>query len=385
MTNVPQNQYLNNIIKQCVRCGQCRSICPVFQAIGTESATPRGKVFLAHLLSRGMARPSKETRKHLALCLLCGACAEDCPVGVDVPQIVMSARAQTSSTFVKCLTTVAGATLSNRRITLSNLSMAAKLTKLPIEKHADKGAAFKTNPPGIPNVGYFIGCATEAYFPQIARSAIKTLAAAGFAIITPPTPSCCGMPLLALGQKEKARQLNRRNLDFFTQNGVDIILTDCASCCSTLHNQVKAESESYRNIKVLDLNAFLLRHITRLNLSVKPGQTSGKVTYHDPCHHSRHLKLTSPPRDLLLRLPGLVYEEMKDASRCCGGSGAFMASNPDLSLSIARQKVEHIAETAAGTVITSCPSCRIQLRRALLQAGLDLAVMHPVELVAERL
>ena len=40
-------------IMKCVRCGKCRSVCPVFDEIRNETAAPRGHVFMVQMLRDG--------------------------------------------------------------------------------------------------------------------------------------------------------------------------------------------------------------------------------------------------------------------------------------------------------------------------------------------
>jgi L-lactate dehydrogenase complex protein LldF len=68
---------------QCIRCGACLYACPVFRSIGghtyaTTYSGPIGSVITPHM--RGL-----QDWKHLsAASSLCGACAETCPVKIDL-------------------------------------------------------------------------------------------------------------------------------------------------------------------------------------------------------------------------------------------------------------------------------------------------------------
>jgi glycolate oxidase iron-sulfur subunit len=55
-------------LMKCVRCGKCRSVCPVFAEIRNETAAPRGHVFMVQMLRDGKVEPHQEVYDHLAKC-----------------------------------------------------------------------------------------------------------------------------------------------------------------------------------------------------------------------------------------------------------------------------------------------------------------------------
>ncbi|MEN6463521.1 MAG: (Fe-S)-binding protein, partial [Syntrophomonas sp.] len=79
-------------IMKCVRCGKCRSVCPVFTEIKNETAAPRGHVFMVGMLRDGKVDPSQDLYERLARCLMCETCTINCPSGIDVHELNAAAR-----------------------------------------------------------------------------------------------------------------------------------------------------------------------------------------------------------------------------------------------------------------------------------------------------
>lgn len=77
---------------KCVRCGKCRSVCPVFAEIRNETAAPRGHVFMVQMLRDGKVEPDSEVYDYLANCLLCETCSINCPSGIDIHELNAAAR-----------------------------------------------------------------------------------------------------------------------------------------------------------------------------------------------------------------------------------------------------------------------------------------------------
>ena len=74
---------VTEILSPCVRCGMCKSLCPVFKVLREEGVSPRGK---------GAILSEKIMDKVLFKCTLCGACEKVCPLNVKVCDAVQKAR-----------------------------------------------------------------------------------------------------------------------------------------------------------------------------------------------------------------------------------------------------------------------------------------------------
>jgi L-lactate dehydrogenase complex protein LldF len=79
----------------CIRCSACLNICPVYERVGGHAydATypgPIGSILTPQLLGPGIhdSLPFAST--------LCGACAEVCPVEIDIPRVLLHLRARVS-------------------------------------------------------------------------------------------------------------------------------------------------------------------------------------------------------------------------------------------------------------------------------------------------
>ena len=113
------------------------------------------------------------------------------------------------------------------------------------------------------------------------------------------------------------------------------------------------------------------------------GTVSARVTYHDPCHGVRFLKVKEEPREILRSIPGVELVEMKEADMCCGGAGSYGIFNPKLSREVLARKMNNYHNTKAEILATSCPACTMQLAFGLKLHDLKGVVKHPVELLAQ--
>jgi L-lactate dehydrogenase complex protein LldF len=77
----------------CIRCGACLNICPVYRKIGGHSfpwiySGPIGAIITPQFLG------THHTPALPFASSLCGACAEVCPVKIDIPKILLELRAE---------------------------------------------------------------------------------------------------------------------------------------------------------------------------------------------------------------------------------------------------------------------------------------------------
>src|SRR3972149_1111826 len=77
---------------KCVRCGSCKSACPVFDVLRREPSSPRGRVSLIEARLRGAEGMGEAYARHIRECTLCGSCLSACPKFVNVPELVLAAR-----------------------------------------------------------------------------------------------------------------------------------------------------------------------------------------------------------------------------------------------------------------------------------------------------
>ena len=159
-------------------------------------------------------------------------------------------------------------------------------------------------------------------------------------------------------------------------------MTGCASCTLSLKDYPKWLQGEER--KKAEAVAGKVKHISEFlageGLKVRPTKPCPKtVTYHSSCH-LRAAGVSKPPRDLIKRIPGVTFVEMRDADRCAGGAGTFIVKDYDTSQKIFERKRAAIRDSGAQVVATSCPACMIQLKNGLRG---EVDVRHIAELLQE--
>ncbi|HSO20409.1 MAG TPA: (Fe-S)-binding protein, partial [Desulfosarcina sp.] len=170
-----------------------------------------------------------------------------------------------------------------------------------------------------------------------------------------------------------------------------VLVTACATCTSTIHEVwPKMADDRHRDAaarlarRTMDINRFLVEK-AGLRPRADAQNNSRTVTYHDPCHLKKGLKVSSEPRTVIRAASGCTLKEMAESDWCCGMGGSFNLQYYDLSKGIGMKKAAQIEATGADVLATGCPACMIQISDMLSRTGARIAVRHPVELFAESL
>ena len=219
---------------------------------------------------------------------------------------------------------------------------------------------------------------------------MKVLDHCGVGVYLPDNQGCCGIPALSSGDLSTFHKLLDHNLARFAAGEFDVLITACATCTSTIHEvwpklaDDRQRDEAVRLARrTMDINQFLIDQAKLPALNGAVG-TRPPVTYHDPCHLKKSLKVFGQPR-AVIRAAGCSLTEMAEPDWCCGMGGSFNLQYYDISKGIGRKKARQIQATGVDVLATGCPACMIQISDMLSQAGANVAVRHPIELYAQAL
>jgi glycolate oxidase iron-sulfur subunit len=158
---------------------------------------------------------------------------------------------------------------------------------------------------------------------------------------------------------------------------LDFVVTDAAGCGSTMKGYgewvpaLAGFAERVRDISQLLVDA---------ELPLGPLATT--ATYHDPCHLAHGQRIRAEPRALLARIPGLRLAPLAESDLCCGSAGVYNLLEPAVADRLLDMKLDRIAETGARIVVTGNPGCLLQIAKGCRGRGLEVEVLHPVELLA---
>jgi FAD/FMN-containing dehydrogenase/Fe-S oxidoreductase len=228
-------------------------------------------------------------------------------------------------------------------------------------------------------VFYFPGCGSERLFSQVGLATQAMLWHVGVQTVLPPGYLCCGYPQRGAGEFDKAEKMITDNRVLFhrvanTLNYLDIrtVVVSCGTCYDQLQGY-KFE-EIFPGCRIIDIHEYLMEKGVRLE-----GVTGTRYMYHDPCHSP--MKSYEPLKVVNTLMNEQLNGQIKKNDRCCGESGTFAVSRPDISTQVRFRKEQEIrigAEQlradkpeAKVKVLTSCPSCLQGLKRYNDDADLD--------------
>ncbi len=377
---------VDNELLACIFCGFCRLGCPTFSVTHRESRNARGRNALAFNFLNGTIEPSKELADAIYSCTTCQACTYFCPAQVKVDEIVEGLR---KKLYKAGYTPEPVLGVRDNIFKTGNVYASAKEDRIDIYpaelKKKIQDGTLKEKAETL----LFMGCVPSYLDMKMIPSLIKPLDTAGVDYTCLGTEEgCCGFPLFLMGTDEFEPHA-KKVIERIKATGAKELLTPCAGCYKTF-------KKIYPEIGDLGLEVYhsvhyLERLINEGKIKFK-GELGKKVTYHDPCDLGRALKVFEEPRDILKAIPGLEFVEMERnrlQARCCGGGGGVLASDPDLAVEMAAERVRDALAVGAEIIVSGCSACKDNLRKGARAIPKEergkIKVMDITEIVAQNM
>jgi len=344
----------------CVECGRCQVNCPAWGA-GKE-LNPKAIILQTQ---EGLLAGKPETRlvdlyseKVLWQCTTCGACENQCPVGIEhLPILIGTRRGLVSN----------GQAPESLGAMYNDLERRSNIWGLSYDQRAKfvGSASLEIFDPRKHDVLVWLGCAGafEADFQKSLRSMFDILHAKGVSFGVLSKERCTGDPAKRTGNEYMYQALANANIEDLRAAAPKTILTSCPHCVKTI-------GEDYRKfgytVNIVH-SAVYVEELTRADVAAA-GQAPEALTYHDPCYLARYGGRTDEPRALLARFGGEVKEPERNRENpyCCGAGGGllFADKEEEPGARISDVRFKQLRDTGAGTVVTACPFCSIMLKGA---------------------
>jgi glycolate oxidase iron-sulfur subunit len=394
-------------IDACVHCGFCLQACPTYLTLEDENDSPRGRIVLMHALVEGtLPVDDRDVRTHIDRCLGCRACETACPSGVPYGQLLEATRAtltakQPNAPIARAiLFAFARPALLSLAMWSGRVARALGISKVLSRMPGRFGFAMAMleatrtplrrgayTPRGDGSRGaatLLTGCVMEGLFTATNRATERTLAANDYAVVPTPGQRCCGALHAHAGDLETARRLARHNIAAFEASGEAYIVVNAAGCGAMMkeYEHLLDDEPAWRDRAAAFSER--VRDVSELLALAGPrpgGAVERTVTYDAPCHLLHAQRIASPPLRVLGAVPGLTLVPLEGSEHCCGSAGIYNLVEPDVSTTVLAPKLAHIAETRAALVTTGNPGCLMQIGAGLRQAGSDVRVVHPVDLL----
>jgi len=407
------------LVDDCVHCGFCLPTCPTYVLWNEEMDSPRGRIVL---MGEGLKEGSELSDTmvgHFDNCLGCMACVTACPSGVRYDLLIEDTRQQVQrlhprSRRERLLRHVLFATFpypSRLRATVPLLvmfrrsGMAAALQRTrALDRFPTLRTLSELAPPvtlgdtvrrlsrrTLPDgerrgtVGFLQGCVQRAYFGDVNAATVAVLAAEGFEVHAPHAPRCCGALGLHAGQEEDSLPLAKATIEAFEQ--YDHVVVNAAGCGSAIKDyghllrddpdwSARAEAVAAKARDVHELLASVPARAPR-------GRIEMTVAYHDACHLAHAQGVRAQPRELLRSIPGIELVEPKEWELCCGSAGIYNLTRPQAAAELGVRKAQNLLDTGAKAIVAANPGCTLQIAAHLQRLDRPLALLHPMQLLAQ--
>jgi Fe-S oxidoreductase len=345
----------------CVECGRCTEHCPAYN---TGKVLDPKKIALGvrnYLNEHGPGGAEPLLARHISeeaafQCTTCGACEDQCPVGIQHLPIIIGLRRGAVNTG-KWEDEYGTKLFLNLERNGNPMGFASSERQKFLDKNELPGYD------GTQEYCLWLGC-MGTYDPQgreIVLSLVQVMRHLGVTFGVLRKERCNGDPARRLGNDLLFSQLAEPNIEHIRQSNVKKMLSICPHCVRTIGEDWQ---EFGARFEIEHHSVFLARMQAKL-----PKTSSGeKVAFHDPCYLGRYQGIYDEPR-VVAGLAGEVIDppRARNRSRCCGAGGGLAFLGEEKGKRVNVDRAEELVATGAEVIGAACPFCQTMFRDALSQ------------------
>lgn len=398
----------------CNGCAHCKTtgpeedMCPRFKYERVEDASPRAKANILRRMMSGHQTQgtfnSDELIEIMDTCFNCKACHDGCPSHVNIPKIVLEAKARYHQShglsmdkwiltqcenidrvgmLVPALTNMIAETAPLRwlaeKITGIDRRRPHPRLKTWSLRHRYTASANSDRP----KVALYPDRHSKYNAPEVLQAAVDVLEHNGYEVYVPDAP-CTNDAALMNGAVMEARKNATdvaKVLAPLAFKGIPILTLDATTCMSLQQDflyyvdtpETRAVARHAR-----DIGDFLRELQRAKKLNTKFQHVDAVLGYHQPCHH-KSLHIGVPALELVGQIPGVKVLQINQG--CCGNPGnwGFAKKNYDESMWIGKGLFAELgaAKNNIQYGLTECGSCKCQMEH-----GSGKQTLHPIQVLA---
>ena len=373
--DVTWKNYLDSLA--CTECGRCTEVCPA--NITGKLLSPR-KIMMdlrARMKEKGPGLVKDKnysdekslirsyiSEEELWACTTCNACAQECPVNINHPSLIMDMRR-----YLVMEESAAPGELNAMFTNIENNGAPWQFSPedrmlwaegLDVPVMADVHASGKT-----PEYLLWIGSsgAFDDRYKKVSKEFIKVLNHLNIDYAVLGTEEIDSGDVARRAGNEMLFQMQALTIiETMNMYGVKKILTACPHDYNTFKNEYP---DLGGHFEVIHHSQFLSDLIKNGQLKLNSNGFAGKkITFHDPCYLGRANGEYKAPRKVIAALDSTMVEMKRNKSfaLCCGAGGGQMFKEAEKGdKEVFLERIEDVIECKADIVATACPFCMVMM------------------------
>jgi L-lactate dehydrogenase complex protein LldE len=240
-------------------------------------------------------------------------------------------------------------------------------------------------------IGLFIPCYVDQFYPAVGVSTLSLLERLGCKVTFPLQQTCCGQPMANSGCEQDAIPVYHHFAKTFAD--FDYVVTPSGSCAYHVRKHFDKAEQTAAVVKVrqttLELSEFLLDVLGANDFSAS--FFPYRVGVHQSCHGLRGLRLGQASelqgrqrnniQALLQTVRGIELISLNRQDECCGFGGTFAVTEASVSVKMGKDRITDHLANGAEVLTAGDMSCLMHLEGIIRRQHLPLRVAHYAQIL----